>query len=71
MKKLALILTVLFMLMTTTVIAEGNMNEILITGSMGEIYGILQLPETGVPVPLIILSAGGGSQCGISLGSVI
>lgn len=65
MKKLMLILAVLFVLTTTTVIAEGNMNEILIPGSMGDIYGILQLPETGVPVPLIILSHGfGGTHDG-------
>ena len=41
------------------------MNEILIPGSMGDIYGILQLPEADAPVPLIILSHGfGGTHDG-------
>ena len=47
-------------LMTTTTIAEDNMEEIMIPGSMGDIYGILQLPETDGPVPLVILSHGFG-----------
>lgn len=65
MKKLTLILAALFVLMATTTIAEENMNEIIIPGSMGNIYGILQLPETDGPVPLIILSHGfGGTHDG-------
>lgn len=41
------------------------MNEIIIPGSLGDIYGILQLPKTDSPVPLIILSHGfGGTHDG-------
>lgn len=41
------------------------MKEILIPGSMGDIYGILEIPKTDDPAPLIILSHGfGGSHSG-------
>lgn len=40
------------------------MKEILIPGSMGDIYGILEIPKTDVPVPLIILSHGFGGNHG-------
>jgi len=41
------------------------MNEIMIPGSMGDIYGILQLPKAEGPVPLVILSHGfGGTHDG-------
>lgn len=64
MKRLALVLATLFALMTATAIAEENMNEIIIPGSMGDIYGILQLPGTAGPVPLIVLSHGFGGTHG-------
>lgn len=65
MRKLAVILAALFVLMTTTTIAGDSMNEIFIPGSMGDIYGILNIPETESPVPLIILSHGfGGTHDG-------
>ena len=65
MQAMALAIATLFVLMTTMTIAEENMNEIIIPGSMGDIYGILQIPENGGSVPLIILSHGfGGTHAG-------
>jgi len=38
------------------------MEEVLINGSMGQIYGVLTMPEAATPVPLIILSHGFGGN---------
>ncbi len=44
---------------------EINMEEIIISASLGELYGILSMPEAEGPVPLIILSHGfGGNHVG-------
>ena len=45
--------------------AKNTAEEILIHASMGELYGILTVPDTDEPVPLIILSHGfGGDHSG-------
>ena len=46
---------------------ETQMEEIIIPGPNGDIYGVLQLPETEVPVPLVILSHGFGGNHSFSL----
>ncbi len=38
------------------------MEEIIIPGPNGDIYGVLQMPETDGPVPLVILSHGFGGN---------
>ncbi len=44
---------------------ETKMEEIRIKGSLGELYGILTMPEGEGPVPLVILSHGfGGDHAG-------
>ena len=43
-----------------TKVERIDMTEINIQGSMGNLYGILQLPGTEAPYPLIILSRGFG-----------
>lgn len=59
-KKIMLLLLTMILL---TGLAEGE--EMKINASMGELYGILTLPEGEGPVPLIILSHGfGGNHAG-------
>ena len=60
------IMAIVSMLIPKHTKAEGiDMTEIIIQGSMGNLYGILQLPGTEAPYPLIILSHGfGGSHAG-------
>ena len=41
---------------------ETQMEEIIIPGPNGDIYGVLQMPETDGPVPLVILSHGFGGN---------
>ena len=57
---------ILFLVMATAAvfcIAEGKtVEEIRIEASLGEMYGILTVPETDGPVPLIILSHGFGGN---------
>lgn len=46
---------------------ETQMEEIIIPGPNGDIYGVLQMPETDGPVPLVILSHGFGGNHSFSL----
>ena len=63
---MAIAMAIISMLIPKHTKAEGiDMTEINIQGSMGNLYGILQLPGTEAPYPLIILSHGfGGSHAG-------
>ena len=61
MKKAIILLLAFLMLLPSAMAAE----ECLITGSMGNIYTVLKMPEADGPVPLIILCHGfGGSHAG-------
>lgn len=44
--------------------AGGNTEEIRIEASLGELYGVLTVPEEESPVPLVILSHGFGGNHG-------
>ena len=46
---------------------ETQMEEIIIPGPNGDIYGVLQMPETDGPVPLVILSHGFGGNHSFSM----
>ena len=63
---MAIAIAIISMLFPKHTKAEGiDMTEIIIQGSMGKLYGILQLPGAEAPYPLIILSHGfGGSHVG-------
>ena len=41
---------------------ENSMEEIIISGPNGDIYGVLQVPASAGPVPLVILSHGFGGN---------
>jgi len=64
--RLATIFLCIVLCITSLALAEENsMEEITINASMGGLYGILTMPETESPVPLIILSHGfGGNHAG-------
>lgn len=65
-KNAAILLLTILMIITGQCTAEGStMEEIRIQASMGDLYGVLTLPETDAPVPLVILSHGfGGNHAG-------
>ena len=65
-KAFIILLAVLVCMAAGLCIAEGKtVEEIMIDASMGELYGVLTIPETEEPVPLIILSHGfGGNHSG-------
>lgn len=59
-KKIVLLLMAMFLIIS---VAEGE--TMTINASMGELYGVLTLPEGNGPVPLVILSHGfGGDHTG-------
>ena len=63
---IAIVMAIISILIPKHTKAEGiDMTEIIIQGSMGKLYGILQFPGAEAPYPLIILSHGfGGSHVG-------
>ena len=65
-KYAAVLMLVILIMITGQCTAEGKtMEEIRIQASMGDLYGVLTLPETDTPVPLVILSHGfGGNHTG-------
>ncbi len=57
--------SVLILLVCITLLSAAAAEELSIPGSMGDIYGVLRMPEDEGPVPLIILCHGfGGSHIG-------
>ena len=66
MKRIIMLLLVMLIMTAGQCMAEENtMEEIRINASMGELYGVLTIPDTDTPVPLIILSHGfGGNHAG-------
>ena len=62
-----LALLVIQALPMTVFAEEKNMEEIIIQGPNGDIYGVLQVPETETPVPLVILSHGFGGNHSFSM----
>ena len=62
-----LFLLLLFTLPITVFTEESTMEEIIIPGPTGDIYGVLKNPASDSPVPLVILSHGFGGNHTFSL----
>ena len=63
MRRIGIVMVVLTILLGMTSTAEGNKKmEMSLQGSMGRLYGVLQMPPTQTAVPLVILSHGFGGN---------
>ena len=64
-----LLVFLLFSITMTCYAEESHMEEIIIPGPNGNVYGVLQLPAGETPVPLVILSHGFGGNHTLDLDS--